>query len=281
MANQFDTLFSVNFSHDYYNGDGYAAFSIAPTPATSAFLLRLGFIFKAGAHGFRIVFDTQFQGSERERKDALKQQAELVFNLTSNDPDFLTYTGDLSDGGNDISKSIFCFTNHIEGAGFRSRLHEKEHVSGKEIIPLSAYPEKFFSKPFAQIRITLHENLEPSFTVRFAAKSTHWRYLLVSDYLKELVSPAVMDKETGELFVGPERIALPGSGEAIAFYSVKPVMLTAKPNKSFQLVENYESGTGKYRVVKGVLPNPITGAISNIPSGSGVGTQLNFSEILL
>ncbi|MES2328697.1 MAG: hypothetical protein V4539_03775 [Bacteroidota bacterium] len=281
MANQFDTLLTVGFVHDYFGGDGYAAFTISPSADTQNDLLRMGFIFKVQHAGFRIVFDTQFQGSPRNRAEALKTPIELIFNLNNNDPNFLIYTGGVAESGSgDISKSLFCFTNRTVGSDiFRHTLQEKDTVSGSEMIPLAEYPEKFFSKPFGQVRIILHEGMEQSFQICFGAKSTHWRYLLVSDYLKQLVSPAVINRETGEAFIGPESIALPGNGEALAFYSVSPVMLTAKPNKSFQLVENYEVDTGRFRVVKGMLPNPTAGAISNLPGGET--GKLNFSEILL
>lgn len=278
MANQFDTLLTVSFAHDYFGGDGYAAFSVSPTQETVNDLLRLGLIYKSQPGGFRIVFDAHFQGSPRSREEVLKNANELVFNLLNNDPDFLVYTGHVAEGG-DISKSIFSFTNRA-GSGFRASLHETERVGVHDLVKLSDHPEKFFSKPFGQIRIALHEQLETGFVIRFGAQSTHWRYLLVSDYLKELVSPAVINKDTGEAFIGPEQVSLPGKGEAIAFYSENPVMLTAKPNKSFQLVEHYEAGTGRFRVVKGVLPNPIAGAISNLPRGAA-SMKLNFSEILL
>lgn len=267
MANKYDILFSVSFGHDYFGGDEYGAFNVLPTQVTKNDLVRLGFIYKAIHGGFRILFDTQFQGSFRSRDEALKSAIELVFNINNIDPNFLTYTGGVAEENDiDFSKTIFCFTNQPVGTTtLRKTLQETASVGSNEMIRLVDYPEKFFSKPFGQIRIVLCEGLVTTFKISFAAKFTQWRYILASDFLKTLTNPAIINKVTGELFIGPETLLLPRNGEVLSFYSANPIMLTAKPNKSFQLVENYGADSGRLRVVVGVLPNPIPGAISSLP----------------
>ncbi|SJZ92511.1 hypothetical protein [Sediminibacterium ginsengisoli] len=280
MNSRFESLFSVQFAHDYTGGE-YHAFSFSPTPETSRDLQRMGLVFKARRDGFSVVYDTIFAGDKREKLALLKEDLVLVLNIANADPDFYIYTAGLDgDPGKIPGRSLFCFTNEAAaGESPRHQLHEQDFVSERDIITLEDYPETFFVKPFGQCRIRMHEELAGQFVVRFAAKSTYWRYLLVSEHLKELDSPAVINKDTGEVFAGPEIITLPDQRSAIAFRSVQPIILTSKPNRSFQLVANYDAATGRYRVVKNLLPNPLPGAISAVASSED--EKLIFSEIFL
>lgn len=281
MATQYETLFSVSFGHEYFGNDVYSGFKISPTAETQNDLLRYGFIFKENLGGFLVFYDSHFQGNLRSRENALKSAISLVFNIINVNANFITFTGGITDNVDlDVSKQIFCFTNQPFGTdGCRNSLQEKDYVGTSEMIHLADYPEKFFSKPFGQIRILLCDSLEKSFKISFAAKSSHWRYLLVSDFLKSLASPAIINKVTGELFIGPDTLQISGMGEVLAFHSAAPIMSTATPNKSFQLVENYEADSGKFRVLFGILPNPIPGSISKLPGlESG---EIKFSEIFL
>ena len=280
MNSRFDHLFSVQFTHDYTGGE-YQAFSCSPVPETLRDLQRMGLVFKSRRDGFSVAYDTIFAGGKREKASLLKEELMFVLNITNTDSAFYTYTDGLNgDPGKIPGRSLFCFTNEpSEGERPRKQLHEEAYVSQQDIVMLENYPETFFVKPFGQFRIRMHEEMADQFVVRFAAKSTHWRYLLVSEHLKELDSPAVINKDTGEVFIGPEMITLPDQRTAIAFRSAQPIILTSKPNRSFQLVANYDEATGRYRVVKNVLPNPLPGAISSIGSNDHV--KLFLSEIFL
>lgn len=281
MSAKYEPLFSVSFGHEYFGNDGYGSFKIEPTAATQIDALRMGYVFKAYGNGFRVFYDSQFQGNNRSREDALKMPLTLVFNLNNSDANFLTFTGEIAENNEiDFRKTIFCFTNQPLGTNtLRSTLQEKAFVSSTEMYLLSDYPEPFFSKPFGQVRIVLTTNLEKTYKINFSAKYTYWRYILVSDYLKSLVSPAIINKETGELFIGPTPLSISGQGDVLAFHSPSPIKSTAKPNKCFQLVENYEADSGKFRMVYTVLPNPIPGSINCFPGTES--DKIKFSEIFL
>jgi hypothetical protein len=66
----------------------------------------------------------------------------------------------------------------------------------------------------------------------------------------------------------------------MAFESKNAIQLSSKPEKVFQLVENYQPETGRYKVVLSVLPNPNVKLISSIHTETQ-NTKNKFSEIFI
>lgn len=277
MASSFNILTGITITHSYFPNEIPAGFSFVPTDATKHLLLRLGLVFRSTANIASIYYDAQFAGMPRTRDEVLVNEETFVFNLANTDSSFLNYTGNIEAGN--ISKSLFLFRNLSLDGSIREGLTSAEFVSPDDIIPVDQMEEAFFNKPFGQLRIKLHKDLSTSLQIKFQAKSTYWRYILTSEHLKTLVNPAVVHKETRQAFIGPEDFVLPDQRAAIVFRSATPVQMTALPNKSFQLLENYEPASGRGRVIIGMMPNPSNSAISHLPDG---GTEkLNYSEIFL
>jgi hypothetical protein len=277
MASSFHILTGVTITHGYFPNEIPTGFSFTPDDATRHLLLRLGLVFRSADNKASVFYDAQFAGSPRTREDVLLNEETLVFNLSNSDASFLNYTGNIETGN--ISKSLFLFSNLDIKGEKRGTLTKDEFVSVDDIIPVDQMEETFFSKPFGQLRIRLHKDLTTSLQVKFQAKSTYWRYILTSEHLKTLVNPAVVHKETRQAFIGPENFVLPDERDAIVFRSATPVQMTALPNKSFQLLENYEPASGRGRVIIGIMPNPNNSAISHLPEAGG--EKLNYSEIFL
>lgn len=277
MASSFHILTGVTITHGYFPNEIPGGFSFTPDDATRHLLLRLGLVFRSTNNKASVFYDAQFAGSPRTREDVLVNEETLVFNLSNSDSSFFNYTGNIETGN--ISKSLFLFSNLASGGATGEALTKNEFVSAEDIIPVDQMEEAFFSKPFGQLRIKLHKDLATSLQIKFQAKSTYWRYILTSDHLKTLVNPAVVHKETKQAFIGPEHFVLPDQRDAVVFRSATPVQMTALPNKSFQLLENYEPASGRGRVIIGIMPNPSNSTISHLPE---VGVEkLNYSEIFL
>lgn len=274
MASKFEILFSIRLSHGYFPGEVPVGFSFVPDEATRHLLLRLGLVFRVQADRLSVFYDTHFAGRPHQRQQILSNDEVLVFHLANSDTSFLNYTEGIA--VDNISKYLFLFSNEVEKGALRATLQSDEYVTSAE---LKLVDQPLFSKPFGQIRIKLHQDLPNTFNIRFQAKSTYWRYILTSEHLKSLVNPAVVHKETRQAFAGPEIMILPDQREAIVFRSMQPVQMTALPNKSFQLLENYEPSSGKGRVIIGMMPNPSGTMISALPSSES--ESFNYSEIFL
>lgn len=277
MASSFNILFGVTITHGYFPNEIPSGFGFAPDEATKHLLLRLGLVFRSTANKASIYYDAQFAGAPRTREEVLLNEETLVFNLSNTDASFLNYTGNLEI--TNISKSLFLFSNLQPNGEKRDGLTHASLVSADDIVPVDQMEENFFSKPFGQLRVRLHKDLQEMLFIKFEAKSTYWRYILTSEHLKTLVNPAVIHKETRQAFIGPEHFVLPDQREAIVFRSATPVQMTALPNKSFQLLENYEPASGRGRVIIGMMPNPGNSMISYLPDAGS--EKLNYSEIFL
>lgn len=275
MASKYEILTGVTITHGYFADAVPTGFSLLPDEATRHLLLRLGLVFRYSVNKATIYFDAEYAGSPRTREQVLLNDEKMVFTLSNTDTSLLNYTGNIE--AENISKSLFYFSNADADSQLRAGLTKAASVSSEDLIPVDQARQTFFSKPFGLLSIRLHKDLAESFQIRFEAKATYWRYILTSEHLKTLVNPAVVHKETRQAFIGPETFVLPDQREAIVFRSATPVQMTALPNKSFQLLENYEPASGRGRVIIGMMPNPNNNSISLLP-----GTEkLNYSEIFL
>ena len=279
MNFKYDILFSVNFRHTYFKGEKFNGINAVPLGETHVFIRRYGLVFKSFADHFTVMYDTEFAGSPRSRGDVLKEDIKLSFRLNLSDFALYNYTGGLPTV---INNSFFYFTNTLDGGGFKSNLlHHDAFANTKDFIELSESGEQYFSKPFGHLDIVLHPGLEKNMEIKFAAKSVYWQYILVSEHMKDLNTPAVFNKSTRRIFIGPETIQLPDDRTGLAFISEEPIVLNNEPNRSFQLVENYEAGNDKHKIIMDVLPNPDINIISQNFSAQNKNGEKSLITIIL
>jgi len=270
MRSAFDILTKVNFSHSYFYDGVFNGFSIQATDNTNRILQNHDLIMKPFNGGFYILFDQNFAGSTRTREDVLSEKLTLDFTLVLTDSLFYNYT-DAAPA--QIDQSIYFFNNSLNSAG---SIHSADFVSEKDVQPLTFFAEQFFVKPFAKLILALNNEVQNDYTIKFNAKSTYWRYILMSNYLQELNNPAIIDTDSTNAFGAPSKVDLPGNQQVNAFTSGKALQLSQRPAKAFQLAENYESGSSKYKVVIRSLPYPDIKAISGLPNSTS-----NFSDIFI
>ncbi|MGV3685020.1 MAG: hypothetical protein ACO1NS_05295 [Daejeonella sp.] len=277
MNYRFETLVTVYFRHSYFSDQLFGGFIIEPSDRSLRKLLNHGLMLKPFNGGFRILFDVNFAGGSRERSDALRDEVlcECVLRLT--DKGFYNYTEPME---GDITSGIFYFHNMLKDSNSLKRsLHSDSYVTSEDLLPLDSFEERYFSKPFGKLDLLLSAGLEDSYTITFKAKETYWRYILVSDDLKSLNSPAILDSLSAESFEGPETLPVRGK-DALAFRSKSPISFSQKARNVFQLVDNYDAETGRYKVVMRALPSADPNHITLIDSDSPPRT-LNYSEIFI
>ncbi len=275
MKYSFETLVSVSFYHSYFSNQAFGGFIIEPSKSTSHELLNNGLLLKKYSGGFHILYDSNFAGSARSREDVLKTPLTCQFILRLGDKGFYNYTEPVE---GDINRSIYYFHNTFgNGPGLKRSLHSDKYVTVKDLFPLDSFGEKFFVKPFAKLDLTLSEDLETIYSITFKAKETYWRYILVSDDLRSLNSPAIIDSENLEFFEGPEKLPVKGK-EMIAFRSKSPISFSQDAKNIFQLVDNYDAGSGRFKVVMRALPSADPNNVTLIESNT---RNLNYSEIFI
>ena len=201
-------LVRVNFRHSYFLDGIPNCFSVKPTAETERFFLNNNLIFKNKNSHFIIAYESFNNGEERTLEEILSLDGVLKFTVTLTDSLFFNYT---SISSTDLSNSIFHFHNFDKVN--RQFLHSEENVRSNELVPVSNIEFNFFVKPFAFIELQLNNIQTEEYIVNFKEKHTHWRYLLVSEHLKDLIEPAIINDST--VFNGPTEILLPNNKTAL------------------------------------------------------------------
>lgn len=269
MNSHYSILFRVNFRHAYFAGEVPDCFSVKPTVETERFMLNHGLLFKTKHDGFTIAFESYRNGTEYTAGSILGQEESLMFVLSLRDALFFNYTDATA---KDVGSSVFFFQNRESAS---SLLHASDYAGSADIVPVKELPYPFFNKPFALIALQLNKVKTEEYTLRFREKSTYWRYLLVSDHLRELHKPAVLNGSV--VFKGPVDIELPNKKHALAFESESPVSIRQRSDKTFQLVENYDADSNKGKTVIRTLPHPDINLVSKLNSSD----VKEYSEIMI
>lgn len=280
MNTSFDILFTVLFRHAYFSSSKLECLVVDPDKNTAQAIVNNGLLFKPFKDGFRILFETSFAGRERERAELLNGELTLRFILTLSDPDFYNYT---SMAAGNIKDVIFYFRNSLNNVinGQTAILHHEEFASEKDLLSVKDAGENFFVKPFGLLDVELSSALMPENAVRFDKKASYWQYIVVGDHLKGLTNPAILNTNNQAVFNGPEKIRLPDKREALLFTSQTPINIAERPDDLFQLVENYESGSGKHKVIKRSLPVPDIRLVSSGSGKSDPEKKTTYSEIFI
>lgn len=289
MSFQYQILTRIIFRHTFFPDGRYYGFRLQAEAETLLNMKRLSLVFKQTPDGLILAYETG-NGWNRSREDVLREPVTLYFRITNTEEQFLNYTAGLPD---QIASCVLYLRNRRNTGTMDTMpgyLHENTEFSVKDILHNrrpeqgDAWDKEFFEKPFGWLEINLYPGLEEELLACFSSKATQWRYILASAYLQDLSDPAVIHKETKKAFKGPIWVQLPDKQRRMAFESTEPIPLSGKPEKSFQLVENFQPETGRYKVVISVLPNPDVRTISRVYSEESEGDATNnhkFSEIFI
>lgn len=276
MNISYEILTEVQFEHEYFKGM-FSVFKVRPTASSSKLLVNFGMEFREQYGRFYIYFDVFHAGVKRSREEVLLKRMNLIFTIELVDAQFFNYTARFE---TKLSQEIFYFSNPKRDNEF---LHKKSLVSNDD---LYNYTSRFFResgpvKPFGILALKLNTGLRKVYTIRFEALATYWRYVLVSDYLKAIPNPIVIDKEKQQVFNGPKSIILPSGVIRICFVSPEPIKLSCKAVNRYQLLESSAESPLKGRVVIRALQNPNHTYLSLLPQEEDAELNRNYSEIII
>jgi len=277
MRNSYEVLLNVAFNHTYFSSNVFAGMVFMPSASTQLVFLNNGLLFKPYSGGFRILFDTNFYGNERKREELIAVGLDCRFIATLTDSGFYNYTAIT---GNDISKKVFHFYNSTRDNEYmNASLHAGEFVSENDLTNIADFDETYFVKPFAILDLKIANELPEYYSINFKAKETIWRYILLGQHLKLLNRPAILDNRGEEQFEGPMILKFSGTN-GLAFKSKKTISLSEASLQNFQLVENFDSETGKFKVVIRSLPTANPDLITLIKSDKTKENN-NYTEIFI
>lgn len=277
MDNLFNPLVTVVYRHSYYNDGKLKLFRVFPAEETAAWLLNNDLLYRQYDDRFTIYYNSLFHSSERDREAICATDMTLQFYVTNSDNYFAQYTEGVS--GIVPGVTLPVFSNSYADGYLHAGAVVDDTMLEFDATLLQQLPLAN-RRPFACIRLTLQPALPDLYTIQFAARATYWRYILAAGYLQQLQNPAVIGRQGKEVFKGPEWITLPDQARAICFVSNDKIPLNEIPAREWQLVEQYDAVTGRYKVVKKVLPAPDISHISVIEAGEKAALY-NYSEIIL
>jgi hypothetical protein len=268
MRQDYTVLFNVLWQHDFYAGAMPSLFTVKPDNETIHLMKRHQLVYKTYANNLSVLYDQSLTQSENAREALLQHPLQLTFLLYCNDPYLLNYTDGLE--RLQVGKQLLHFYNNNDDL-----LHKATSVSQFDIVPVNLFlPALLGPVPMAIMQIRLKPGLPKDMHVRFKSLATIWRYVVVTNHLKQLAAPAVINRESKEPFIGPEKLVLPDNSQAVCFRSAKPIQLAYRSTQSFQLVDNYDITTRKYKVVLQSLPVPDVKKLSVI-------SRDRYSEIII
>lgn len=266
MQQQYEIAFSIFFRHEFFLSGDLKCLTVKPSGKTADILKRAGAIMHVFQNGVHVLYESYIAGRKRSRTEFLEEGWTLTFLLENTDPNFFNYTSAFD---MDLICNYFHFENDASSpASDKGLLHKDRFAGQDDIRSIYDIASEYFIKPFGMVRILVHKEMENSFEIAFAGISTYWCYVLTQDYLQELVSPAIIHKETKQAFSGPEPIQLPNDKTAMAFFSQEPIPVREYQKACYQLVENYNALTQRFKVVLPSLPYPNRNYISKLKSVS-------------
>ena len=192
----YKTLLTVNFRHNYFSNLTFNGFEVAPLSGTNAYLLKRQLLLKKNTGGFNLVMNNDMTDIETKKKFLFSEQYTLQFSLTLTDQYLYNYTANLPENLPGSVFSLKNFSENINNPALNNKLHLNEYVSADDCVPVNVF-KGLLKKPFAIISLRLFENMPDGYTISFEAKETYWKYILVSDYLRDLESPAI--SSTGQV----------------------------------------------------------------------------------
>jgi len=270
-------LVDISFMHTYFINNVFESLTFKPSSSTELLLLNHGLVYRIYPGGFRIFYDTNFNNKERNREELFSDKIDCRFNVSLTDSSFYNYT---SMEVTDIRKKVFHFYNTDEKSGqLKNMIQSGEYVSEIDLKPISEINEPDFKKPFAIIDLRLSLGLPDSYIINFKAKETIWRYILMGEHLQSLIKPAIIDNNGNETFEGPDLLIFNGN-KGLAFKSKSFIRFSQRSLHNFQLVENYDSETGRYKVVIRALPQANPDMITLIKGDNKLENK-NYSEIFI
>jgi hypothetical protein len=277
MKYAYEVLVNISFSHTYFSNKVFAGLVFTPSSSTQLLFLNYGLLFKPNYGGFTIAYDANFNGEKRSREEVVSSIVDCRFTATLMDFNFYNYTAIAE---KDISKKVFHFYNAVDDNEVLNKsLHSEEFVSEYDLKNIADFDETFFVKPFAILDLKIAPELLENYSLNFKAKETIWRYILMGEHLQSLNSPAIIDNNGKEPFDGPEYLKFSGT-QGLAFRSKKAISFSETSVQNFQLVENFDIETGRYKVVMRALPKANPALITLIKDENTIANN-NYSEIFI
>jgi len=277
MSTQYESLFNINFKHDYFKTGSIDTIHIKPTQETVKLFRDYELVLKYKNDSFSIHFPTIFASENNTRNKVLKDNLEFNFTIECKDNYFFTYTDNL---GDQIENMMFFF-EYPNDANKLNYLHLLDHVSSKELVDYRKFETSYFSKPFGHLKIITDLNLPLDNIIQFRSPKFYWRYIIRTPYLLEYKNLAITNKNKTEFFEGPTKIVLPNGEPALAFISPFELKQMEFYELHYQILEEYDKESNNGKVLMPSLPHPNNKSITFLGEQNKIEGKNRILDILI
>jgi hypothetical protein len=291
MSTAYRPLFSIVVQHDFFAPGAVGDFKLVPSTRCAALLDKFGILLRNAPGGVEL-FCQQAERDELRAGLGVEPDMALGFRGYASDPQFSTFT---ELGPRTMEQSVF--VDRADGPpdpDGRICLHPGPLVDGtclrKNDSPALA---EMLGRNFDPVKPVFFANIEvrtlvnalqqspsgdaaaPVFYLRFAARTSVWKYFFLNDVGSKDI--AIVDLDGRTRFSRRGITALPGQRSAVTFVSDEAIAMQKTYPQRFQLREQGALGE---RILIKRLPNANVNAIGReVPEGSAVAVLV--SEIYI
>jgi hypothetical protein len=248
-AAAFLPFFSVSIEHGYFSDDHGPALEWRPTPAAAMLLERAGCRTTCSRGTLSVYADQSRLPALRSCLQDPREAFCLTYRLQLRDSLFESYTGG-APGERDRVLFLSNTAGVLDDTGVQ-QLHPDTEVTSAQYLPftderlaavLALSERSMRPSPIVQLVFGPQDAPVPGesplpagrrFRIRFAARSTLWKYFLFGPWSAAAIE--VVDLARQASFSAPRPERLPDGRAAVTVRSAAPIALQQRPTQRFQL----------------------------------------------
>lgn len=168
--------------------------------------------------------------------------------------------------GAEISSHNIRQSKTIPGEFILSNLSEglvRIKENGAEISRIYYNPKQIWKKPIGIIEIftdilynQFTEKGKVEYLVNFNNRETIWKYFLVDPVYQKFNNLSIINKGKEKIFGSPVKQLINQNLGALVFESINKIPLSELSEENYQLVDNYDNGSGKGKIILKNLARP-------------------------
>lgn len=135
------------------------------------------------------------------------------------------------------------------------------HTNKQEVDRFYCNPKAVWKKPFGIVEIytsTLLNHFREKgiveYALNFGNRKTIWKYFFTGPVYQKFNNLSIINKAKEQIFKGPETQQISDNYAALVFESKNKISISEHSDESFQLVDDYQSGVVKGKIVIKSLP---------------------------
>ena len=272
---RFAPLFRVEVGHSFFSRGLCKVVDLALDGPSRALVQRAGLVARMGPGRLEVFYDMEMLRTLELFSSDPEEPFRLDLRLTTRDPSFWDYTE-----GGPPRDSILAFDSRSASPDPQDgtlRLSKEEVVSAEDGLPVVSARlagllegRDLIAPPAALLRVRLADEdgafLVPPpsgggwvYALRFAARRTYWRYLLLGRLAGS--GTTILDPDGVAQFEWVGEEILPGDRKASSFRSTTRIPLEEFSSRRFQLRATGGNGAGNGRIL--IKRLPVAGATAS------------------